>query len=457
MFDEIKPMSAYAKPAPPEVELSYRVAPGLYVIGSLERGVTIYSQQVRAHNLAWALSELHRGGGRKLGRVAIVGGGIAGLTTAACLLSLFAEDINVSIVLFEQSWDLCPFQQGADVRWVHPHIYNWPRLGSRAPGASLPVLDWAEGRASDVAKTVLREFGKFHAAFAKRADFMSIYLGLRHFLIDEKKREISWIAHRTDRADEFFQLAKPEGTSATFDTIILATGFGTESQVEGFPIQSYWRNEQLGQPPLDGVQRRFLVSGFGDGALVDLCRLTIERFRQDTIVYELFQGELEKAEAYYSTEIDKIGPSANVFDLLRKSEEQILQHAKERLRNRLRKDTQVTLHLRGRKKEATSFSYMFGPYNSFLHRLLSYLLYRCGALALEFGELDGAVARRRVDASSVLCRYGANTIEHLASLFVDPETVTRRFAEMKEKQLQSPERLWVPGTFPHYSKREVTS
>jgi predicted NAD/FAD-binding protein len=77
-------MSACVKPTPPEVEASYRVSPGLYVIGSLERGVTIYSQQVRAHNLAWALSELHRGE-RKLGKVAIVGGGIAGLTMAACL------------------------------------------------------------------------------------------------------------------------------------------------------------------------------------------------------------------------------------------------------------------------------------------------------------------------------------------------------------------------------------
>ncbi|MBR0749141.1 FAD-dependent oxidoreductase [Bradyrhizobium japonicum] len=448
-------MSASSKPTPAEVESSYRVSPALYVIGSLERGVTIYSQQVRAHNLVWALAELHRGGVRKLGRVAIVGGGIAGLTTAACLLSLLAEDKEVSIDLFEQSWDLCPLQQGADVRWVHPHIYNWPRVGSRAPGASLPVLDWAEGRASDVARTVMREFGKFHAAFAKRHNSISIYLGLRHFRIDDKKQEISWIAHRTSRADEFFHLAQPEGTSAKFDTIILATGFGTETPVSGFALESYWRNEQLGQPPLDGVQRRFLVSGFGDGALVDLCRLTVERFRQDTILYELFETDLEAVEAYYAAAIDQIGSTANVFELFKQSEEAMLLRAKERLRNRLRKDTQVTLHLRGRKNEATTFPYIFGPYNSFLHRLLIYLLYRCGALALEFGDLESAVIRRRVDVHSVLCRYGAKTIEHLASLFVNAETVTHRFEEMKEKQLQLPERLWLPGAFPHYSQAQV--
>jgi hypothetical protein len=177
-------MNSYVRPGPPEIEANYSIAPGLYVIRSLERGVTIYSQQVRAHNLAWALSELHRGGGRKLGKVAVVGGGIAGLTTAACLLSLLSDDANVAITLFERSWDLCPFQQGADVRWVHPHIYNWPRAGSRAPEASLPVLNWTEGRASDVASAVMREFGKFHARFGNRADAMSIYLGLQHFRID---------------------------------------------------------------------------------------------------------------------------------------------------------------------------------------------------------------------------------------------------------------------------------
>ena len=446
-------MSGNAKPIPRQVEASFRIVPGLYVIGSLERGVTIYSQQVRAHNFAWALWELHRSGKRQVGKIAVVGGGIAGLTMAACLMCLFEDEADVAVTLFEQSWDLCPFQQGADVRWVHPQIYNWPRQGSRAPSASLPVLDWTEGRASDVARTVLREFGKFHSAFAKRDGFMSIYLGLQHFQIDAKKSEISWIAHNTVRADEFFHLARPEGSAAKFDTIILATGFGKETKIPDYPIESYWRNDQLGQPPLNGAQRRFLISGFGDGALVDLCRLTIERFRQDTIVYELFGDELDEAEVYLSKAIGGRRVNGNVFRLLQASEGNVLRNAKLRLRDRLRKDTQVTLHLRGRNKEATNFSYIFGPHSSFLHRVITYLLYRCGAFALDFGELDQAVERHQVDSNSVLCRYGADTIEHLGGLFVSPKAVTRRFKKMKEKQLQAPERLWAPGTFPHYSKR----
>ena len=74
-----------------DVEKSYRLQTGLYVIGSLERGATVYNQQTRAHNLVWALWELQQRESQNVGRVAIVGGGIAGLTAAACFLALFKE------------------------------------------------------------------------------------------------------------------------------------------------------------------------------------------------------------------------------------------------------------------------------------------------------------------------------------------------------------------------------
>jgi hypothetical protein len=218
-------------------------------------------------------------------------------------------------------------------------------------------------------------------------------------------------------------------------------------------MESYWRNEQLGQPALDGVKQRYLISGFGDGALVDLCRLTIERFRQDTIVYELFKTELEKTEMYFAEKLSGRGRDASVLDLLQQTEDTLLAGAKERLYSRIRKDTQVTLHLRGSNNQAKSFPYIFGRYSSFLHRLITYLLYRCGAFALDFSELATAVNRHRVDPTRVLCRYGAKTLEHLHSLFVDPSVVVSRLDEMRQQQLQTAKRLWTPGTFPHYSNQ----
>jgi len=88
------------------IEQTYRLCDGLYLLGMMERGVTLYNQQVRAHNLIWSLWELHRYGKRDIGKVAIVGGGAAGLTAAAALISGLGT--SVSVTLFERLWDLCP-------------------------------------------------------------------------------------------------------------------------------------------------------------------------------------------------------------------------------------------------------------------------------------------------------------------------------------------------------------
>jgi hypothetical protein len=152
-----------------------------------------------------------------------------------------------------------------------------------------------------VARSILKEFGEFCEAFSGDEKRFSVYLGLRHFQIDATNRKITWVATKGRRAGAHFQLDEPGGISSEFDTIVLATGFGLETLTQPYSIESYWRNEQLGQPFLDGSQRRYLISGFGDGALVDLCRLTIERFRQDSIVYELFPSNLEQVERCLQT------------------------------------------------------------------------------------------------------------------------------------------------------------
>lgn len=449
------------------VEATFLVKPGLYLIGSLERGVTVYNQQLRAHNLVWSLWELHEGrlrdtkkvgrNGIKIDSIAIVGGGITGLTTAACFLSRFDK---ASVTLFEQLWDLCPLQQGADNRWLHPRIYEWPAYGSRAPGASLPVLNWSEGRASDVARTVVSEFGEFSNTFDESEERLTVFLGLRHFRISAARNEIDWVANKAKRAGAFFHIGETQGGAAKFDIIVLAVGFGLETPSSEYPTESYWRNEQRGQPILDGSRQNYVVSGYGDGALIDLCRLTIERYRQDTILYELFPENLEAVEEKLAEAWDKQGSKANAFKFFSEFEsdipekERILEKARIQLSKRIRKDTRVALHISGKDGKLKAFPQIFGPYSSFLNRMMVFLLYRCGAFSISFADLKTTVKRHGAESANVLCRYGADPLGHLGAMFVDFARVRKRLADLKKHQEQMPQQFWQPGTFPHYSKKD---
>src|ERR1700722_12356295 len=429
------------------VEATFRVKDDLYLLGGMERGVTLYNQHVRAHNLAWALWELENAGVRNLGSVAVIGAGASGLTAAAGILGLFEG--AKSITLFEQLWDLCPLQQGADSRWLHPRLYNWPEPGSRAPTASLPVLNWSEGRASDVARTIVGEFGRYCDKFARNPASLSVILGLRYFQIDASTQEIAWIGTQALRDGPFFRTGASEGRGARFDTIIFAAGFGLERSTAKFPIASYWRNEQIGQPLLDGQQARYVVSGYGDGALVDLCRLTIERFRQDTIIYELFGDVPDLIENKLYEDIQELGSTVNLYEYFVKIDETMLGNARQELARRLRKDTFVALHLSGKSGKTKSIREIFGPTSSKLSRLLAYLLYRCGAYTVGFHDLGALVRRHNAPIQKVLCRHGTDTRAHISAMITNYVGLPERLNEMRDRQDQVPVPLWSVGAFPN--------
>jgi hypothetical protein len=67
-----------------EVLESFKLGGNVYLLGSFEKGLTIYSQQIRSLNLAWSM--VMSAPRDSLRRVAVVGGGFAGLTVAAGLL-----------------------------------------------------------------------------------------------------------------------------------------------------------------------------------------------------------------------------------------------------------------------------------------------------------------------------------------------------------------------------------
>src|SRR5262249_39707962 len=124
----------------------------VYLVGVFVRGVTVLKQQIRSLNLVWALNET----GQLLptSSIAVIGGGFAGLTAAAALLTRGVRELYI----FERRAVFCPLQQGCDTRWLHPHVYEWPAAGTLRPVAGLPIMNWREGRASDVAHHLLEEW-----------------------------------------------------------------------------------------------------------------------------------------------------------------------------------------------------------------------------------------------------------------------------------------------------------
>ena len=108
--------------------------PGIYVLGCFARYATVYAQQVRALNLIDALAKA--GMLTRYSRVAVIGGGIAGLTVAAAAAVRGVGSTSV----FEKLQDTMRLQRVSEKRFLHPHIYDWPENTDKGPIAAIPIM-----------------------------------------------------------------------------------------------------------------------------------------------------------------------------------------------------------------------------------------------------------------------------------------------------------------------------
>ena len=229
--------------------------PGLYILGSFNRHITVHSQQCRAVNLIQALMQEVGLEGKS---VAIVGAGFAGLTAAAFAL----EKTTAQVTLFDAAPRPLWLQDACSNRWLHPGIYDWPRPGSLEPRTNLPVLNWRSGTARDVARQVRSEWDRIAATKAA--------------LTVRPETKITGV----EQDGAKLVLVIGGGAKESFDVVALAVGFGLE---EGGPNPvGYW-NDADG---LDGIEdgAKVLISGFGDGGLADVLRLCLPSIRQANLV-----------------------------------------------------------------------------------------------------------------------------------------------------------------------------
>lgn len=217
----------------------------LFALGCFERRVTIYSQQVRA--LALARAMVTDRVMRPQGRVAVIGGGIGGVTLAAAIAVAAPQ---VQVVLFEAADRLMFLQRGGRDRFVHPHIFDWPAPRADCDDAGLPLMNWNAGPASEVVAQLAAQFD----AIAKSR------------VIVRCKTRVTGLME-TGRSFKVAVAGAPE--SEIYDAVALCIGFGLEKHLSAL-CPSYWSPSLLPAPLLTGQARpEVFVSGNGDGGLAD--------------------------------------------------------------------------------------------------------------------------------------------------------------------------------------------
>ncbi len=426
------------------------VQPPLFLVGSFDTSVTVLSQQVRALNLACALIESEVIGtlGEPRKHLAIVGGGFAGLTLAAALLKKKAA---LDITVFEERDTLLPLQQGSDSRWLHPRIYSWPADDSEASAAMLPLLNWTAARASDVVVQVLADWGRVVGEVATSDGQLRLYCNTRHLQIescrkDPDRAQVEWVGEQRRPSDgQALPDAAAAGQSESFDLVVMAMGFGLEKE----DTTSYWRNETYGQPSLTPTRATYIISGQGDGAMIDLLRFRISQYRQDRILEELFNGKeaLLKAlgELRDDVAVNKVtGSLFERFELIASSSKNKGEWAEvqSKLRTRLRRDTDVVLHL---KETVPNLATLFNDKlkMSFQNALLIYLLYRCGGFAPSCEKLEVLTKRLDVRPAHLILRHGPDRLAQFQRILTPAFFTTID----PEKLRQSEKVCWTGGYF----------
>ena len=251
------------------------IVPGtgcVYMLGCFEKRVTFYSQQVRALNLVHALLSENKVRAAN-GKVAIVGGGLGGVTAAAAFAQA-APGIEVSV--FEKGPRLLHLQRGARDRYVHPHIFDWPDAVARDDQADLPFLNWKAGFAKDVVEALDDEFAVIRS-HAK----VQVHTGRSVTAIEVVNNSVGRI--RTEDG---------AGGKTLYDAIILCIGFGIELDVAVQANPSYWAPSVL---PASFVSNQrahsIFVSGNGDGGLADFALAAFEGNDHAEILSLVKRGE----------------------------------------------------------------------------------------------------------------------------------------------------------------------
>lgn len=413
------------------IDRSKIAVPQVFAVGCFAKRVTFHSQQHRALNLIWALFETGALNGKS--KVAVVGGGLAGMTAA-----IAADCKGCSVTIYEESSLLMLMQNGNVTRHIHPNIYDWPQAGSAERSTSLPFLNWRAAVAKDVRERILRDWDRLSTRITivtnQRID--SVFL-------------IGTDLHISSRSPYLLE---------KFDCVLIATGFGAEREIAGIDFQSYWSSDSLHQSPVKGVNRRihYLVTGCGDGGLIDVQRLLIDQYDHGQFTEQFInlpevkalENEIIIIEAEIKSEFFK-GSNQDI-DAFIYSKYQTLKIPNSLgvwVQNRLRKNIKVTLN-----SGSTSWTSIKATP---LNRFITYLLSSCRVI----DYISGIIIETKKDGNQytvtfndrdsiqqesfdkILVRHGP--VSNVLSILPSKTTIPNIFVEDPTN-----EKLWSDGFYP---------
>lgn len=235
----------------------------VYSIGPFGSRVSFASQQRRALNSVWALVE--SGKIQESHSVAVLGGGIAGVTIATALAAR-----KCFVHLYEKESRVLTLQQDTNHRLVHPTVNFWPEMPLSGT-TTFPFLDWH----ADICSRIVEDLhGEWREHFERY--MTKVFLNTTVRGISEADKEV---------------LVTAEGgsapASAKYNAVFLTTGFGDELEIRGAPTVSYWTKDALTNN--EGIQRIGAVSGVGDGALIDALRSVHRNFNKGRLCLDLIE------------------------------------------------------------------------------------------------------------------------------------------------------------------------
>jgi hypothetical protein len=227
--------------------------PGVYVVGSFSRGVSFVTQQMRSLNLVWALSESGAIGPGQT--VAVVVGGLAGLTAATALVNR-----GFRTLLCESRKDYMPVQFKSILRYIHPYAHLWPDPSALRIKTHLPFLNWDADTAEKVRKAITEQFQS-----------------IEPFVITRKHHTVARISSEGGRPVITYRSPRYEREKEHIHTVIVTIGFGRE------PGRSYWEPDGLEYLRSGADRKVVVISGCGDGGIVDVLRARLVKTPKETI------------------------------------------------------------------------------------------------------------------------------------------------------------------------------